>query len=324
MKYIKNNFMIKINIFKNFLLIYIMEKSSYYECKRCFYKSYQKNDMTKHLNKKKLCSRTFESFKYKDEDLYDLSLQRIKLNTKKFTCTSCNKNFYNNNNLKRHIEKSCKNKNLDSLEDESNVPTENSDIPIEASEVDDSKPDTIQIGNNNINNVNNSTINSNNNINLINNINISITKSFDEQWDTSGIDINKKFSLLFTNSKFTKTLENILENQVNLNVLIDNTSDNGIVFNDNKFVKMNVKEIVKQTMDKLHKHLIEFHSDIFDSNNIDADKKCVDFKLNLQNINSKYTNFTKSKDTQNIVKEYITDIYNKKKSNTIDYIEKGY
>ena len=53
-------------------------------------------------------------------------------------------------------------------------------------------------------------------------------------------------------------------------------------------------------------------------------KKCVDFKLNLQNINTKYTDFTKSKDTQNIVKEYITDIYNKKKSNTVDYIEKGY
>jgi len=278
--------------------------------------------MTKHLDKKNLCLRTFESFKYKDEDLYDLSLQRIKLNTKKIICIYCNKNFCNNNTLKRHIEKSCKNKNLDSLEDEANAHTENSDIPIEASEVDDSNPDTIQIGNNNINNVNNSNINSNNNsninsnnINFINNININIniTKSFDELWDTSGIDINKKFSLLFANSKFTKTLENILENQVNLNVLIDNTSDNGIVFNDNKFVKMNVKEIVKQTMDKLHKHLIEFHSNIFDSNDIDVDKKCVDFKLNLQNINTKYTDFTKSKDTQNIVKEYITDIYNKKK-----------
>jgi hypothetical protein len=65
-------------------------------------------------------------------------------------------------------------KNLDSLEDEFNVLTENTDIPIE---VDDTKPNTIQICNNNINNVNNSTIN--NNINLINNINISITKSFD-------------------------------------------------------------------------------------------------------------------------------------------------
>ena len=82
--------------------------NSYYECKRCFYKSYQKNDMKKHLDKKILCLRSFESYKYKDEDLYDLSLQRIKTNIKNFTCTNCNKNFSNNNNLKRHIEKSCK------------------------------------------------------------------------------------------------------------------------------------------------------------------------------------------------------------------------
>jgi hypothetical protein len=74
---------------------------------------------------------------------------------------------------------------------------------------------------------------------------------------------------------------------------------------------MNVKEIVKQTMDKLHKHLIEFYTGIFDSNNFY--KKCIDFKLNLQNINTKYTDFTKSKYTQNIVKEYITDIYKKKR-----------
>jgi len=287
--------------------------TSYYECKRCFHRTYQKIHMIKHLDKKNLCVRTFESFKYKDEDLYNLSLQRIK---NKFICVNCNKNFCNNHTLKKHIENSCKNKQ------ECNIPTDNLNISIEASEVVDSKPDTIQIGDNinNINNVNNSSINSNNNIN----ININITKSFDEQWDTSTIDNNKKLSLLFANSKFTKTLENILENQVNLNVLIDNTSDNGIVFNNNKFIKMNVKEIVKQTMDKLHKHLIEFHSDIFYSNNIDIDKECIDFKRNLKNINTKYTDFTKSKDTQHIVNKYITDIFNKKKDNTIDFIENGY
>jgi len=281
--------------------------NSYYECKRCFHRTYQKIHMMKHLNKKNICARTFESFKYNDEDLYNLSLERIK---NKFICIKCNKNFCNNNTLKKHIENSCKNKQ------DSNIHTDNLNISVEASEVVDTKPDVIQIGDNNINNSN---INSNNI-----NISISITKSFDEQWDTSCIDINKKFSLLFANSKFTKTLENILENQVNLNVLIDNTSDNGIVYNNNKFIKMNVKEIVKQTMDKLHKHLIEFHSDIFYSDNIDIDKECIDFKNNLKKINTKYTDFTKSKDTQHIVNKYITDIFNKKKYNTINYIENGY
>ena len=30
------------------------ENNSYYECKRCFYKFYQKNHMKNHLNKKKI------------------------------------------------------------------------------------------------------------------------------------------------------------------------------------------------------------------------------------------------------------------------------
>jgi hypothetical protein len=67
-----------------------------------------------------------------------------------------------------------------------------------------------------------------------------------------------------------------------------------MVYNNNKFINMNVKDIVKQTMNKLHKHLTEFHIDIINSdhNNIDIldfDKKCLDF--NLQNMNSKYIDF---------------------------------
>lgn len=305
--------------------------NSYYECKRCFYKSYQKNDMKKHLDKKNLCIRTIKSYNYKDEDLYSLSLNRIK-RTNNFTCTSCNKNFSNNNNLKRHIEKSCtksnSNENLILQEipseiiniNSESILTENLNLEILAETI-DSKPESIQIGNNNnnINNVQNSNINSNNI-----SININITKSFDDDWDTSNIDINKKLVLLLTNSKFTKTLENILENEVNLNVLIDNNTNNGIVFNNNKYVNMNVKDIVKQTMIKLHKHLTEFHTDITNPNIFDIDKDYLD--CNLKNINHKFNKFQKDEDIQNTVKDYITDIYNKKKVDTIhNYIHKpGY
>jgi hypothetical protein len=324
--------------------------NSYYECKRCFYKSYQKNDMKKHLDKKNLCLRSFESYKYKDEDLYDLSLHRIKTNIKNFTCINCNKNFSNNNNLKRHIEKSCKqniinnkltnnisiksediinlhtDKKLSSemiMKEKKNINEENDteNIPIEASEILDFKNESIHIGNNS-NSIN--SINSINNINSNNiNISINITKSFDEEWDLSQIDINKKIILLLNNAKFTSTLENILENEVNLNVLIDSTSDNGLVFEDNKLVNMNVKEIVKKTMDKLHKHLNDMHNDVMNPNIFNLDNKI--FGNELTKINKKYTDFIESKTTQQNVKEYITDIYNKKKTNTVTYIEnKGY
>ena len=289
--------------------------NSYFECKRCFYNCDKKSNMVKHLNKKKLCIRAFESYGYKDEDLYDLSLQRIKHNIKKFTCTSCNKNFYNNNNLKRHIEKSCK-KKLDESLNTTTVLLEELNIPIEASEIIDSNTESIHIGNNN--NINSNNVNNiNNNIN----ININITKSFDEEWDLSQIDIHKKIILLLNNSKFTSTLENILENEVNLNVLIDNTSDNGIVFTNNKLINMNIKDIIKKTMDKLHKHLNNFHNDIINPNILNL--KPDIFNNELKIMNNKYNDFNKSKDTQNIVKEYITDIYNKKKQNTVNFIEKN-
>ena len=291
--------------------------------------------MKKHLDKKNLCIRTIESYKYKDEDLYDLSLIRIKNLHNNFICAKCNKSFSNKSNLTKHIEKICNisiqnnkcnsNENLILQEISSHIIninpksiiTENSNLGILVDSL-DSKPDAVLIGNN-INNVQNSNINSNNI-----SININITKSFDDDWDTSNIDINKKLVLLLTNSKFTKTLENILENEVNLNVLIDNNTNNGIVFNNNQYINMNVKDIVKQTMIKLHKHLMDFHSDITNPNILDIDKNYLD--CNLKNINNKFNKFQKDQDIQNTVKDYITDIYNKKKLDTIQqYIHKpGY
>jgi len=152
--------------------------------------------MKKHLDKKKICSRTFESYKYNDEELYDLSLERIKINETKYICTNCNKNYNNNNNLIRHIQKYCKktsdksdksttdktNKNTDDKINASNI-SENickEYIQVEASNITDQKPDPVQIGNNNninSNNIHSNNINSNNNIN----ININITKSFDNE-----------------------------------------------------------------------------------------------------------------------------------------------
>jgi hypothetical protein len=87
---------------------------------------------------------------------------------------------------------------------------------------------------------------------------------------------------------------------------------------------MNIKDIIKKTMDKLHKHLTCFYSDIIDPNIFDLDKNYMNY--NLKNINNKFYNFQKDKNIQENVKEYITDIFNKKKYNTIDnYLNKpGY
>jgi hypothetical protein len=146
-----------------------------------------------------------------------------------------------------------------------------------------------------------------------------ITISFDDNFNASKIDNNKKLILLLTTSKFTKTLEILLENKVNLNVLIDTTTDNGLVYNK-EFINMKHIYIIKKTMSKLYKILIDFHNDILYDNEIDMDKNSLD--LILETINNYYNNFINNDEfQQNIIKD-ITNIYDINNTNTINYVGK--
>ena len=146
-----------------------------------------------------------------------------------------------------------------------------------------------------------------------------ITISFDDNFNASKIDNNKKLMLLISTSKFTKTLEKILENKVNLNVLIDTTTDNGLVYNK-EFINMKHTDIIKKTMSKLYKILINFHNDILYDNEIDMDKNSLD--LILETINNDYNNFINNHEfRQNIIID-ITNIYDINNTNVINYIGK--
>jgi hypothetical protein len=241
--------------------------------------------MKKHLEKIKSCNRTFESFKYNDdEDLYNLSLTRIYEKNKDTICDKCNKNFKNIFTLNRHKTK-CNKEDI----------KYNSPIIITD------------------NSINNSTINNSIIDNSINNISINII-NFNDDWNTSHIDNKQKILLLLKKYKFTTTLENILENEINLNVLIDNTSDDGLVCNNNKFEKMDIKEIVKKTMKKLLDSLNNFKNDISENNDYELDIDIINKEINKVNI--KYDEFTKNKVAQNDVNNIIKNIYNKKKDDT--------
>jgi len=146
-----------------------------------------------------------------------------------------------------------------------------------------------------------------------------ITISFDDNFNASKIDNNNKLMLLISTSKFTKTLEKLLENKVNLNVLIDTTTDNGLVYNK-EFINMKNNDIIKKTMNKLYKNLIDFHNDILYDNEIDIDKKSLD--LILETINNDYNNFINNDEfRQNIIID-ITNIYYINNTNTINYVGK--
>ena len=284
---------------------------SYYECKRCFYKCYQKNDMMKHLKKKTLCTRSIESFNFEDSEIHNLSLIRTKdnanlINNNKM-CTFCNKVFSTKNCLLRHIEKACKKINNDTC-------TIIEDIPLNIVNENSGNSENILNVNENITqNITNNIVNYTNN-NFIN-VNINLIKSFDEEWDDSKIDDNLKIILLLADSKYTKTLENLLQNDVNLNVLIDNTGDTGLIYKKNNFEIMNIKDIVEKSMEKIYNQLNKFHKEIKESNEYNIKKDYLEEER--KNIESKYKDYKLNSETKNKVMDFIKDIYNKKKDDTI-------
>jgi len=296
-----------------------MDKS-HFECKRCFNKFYQKIDITRHLNKKHLCTRIAESYQYKDEDIKKLSMERINaicLEDNKNKCSDCGKKFCNSKSLKQHLKLYCKKINKDTSNIEQNTVLESETNK----NISDNVTNNITGDENILIHGNENTIEGdisvegNDNIvgdhNTINNINIhiNITKPFDDPWDTSEIDINKKLILLLNSAKFTKTLEKILENEVNLNVLIDKKTGKGMVYKNEKFVNMPVKEIVNSTMYKLYQQLCVFHNEVAgEISEIDTNILNKEIKV----VREKYDSFVAKSKVEKSVNELISDIYSSK------------
>jgi len=314
---------------------------SYFECKRCFYQCYQKSDMIKHLNKKKPCIRSPDSFlKYKDEDIYNFSLIRIKI-SKNNGCSNpiVGTGTTEYQSLSESFEKDIENKN-DEKEDlnhftsskisVSNILTPEESLP-EFSEIfkcnicnkiftqrrnlirHEAKYCKENIECENINITNNITQNITNTHNNI--INIQILKSFDEDYEDSKIDNKSKVILLLANSKYTKTLENLLDNEMNLNVLIDNCGDKGLIYNKDNFEIMDIKDIAEKSMDKLYNQLNKFHKEIEENNEFSIQKHFLDEEKKV--IEQKYNDYKINENVRNKVTSFIKDIYNKKKDETI-------
>ena len=142
-------------------------------------------------------------------------------------------------------------------------------------------------------------------------------RPFDDDWDTSQIDSTLKNLLLLSNMKYTKTLEHILSNESNLNVIIEDDLNNGIVYKNDteKFKQMTITDIVDKSMDKLHKHLQSFHNEINEHNNFNINKEYLEEEKDI--IQQKYDEYKSNKYVKSKVQEFITNIYNSKKKETI-------
>jgi len=278
--------------------------------------------MKRHLERKVKCARNIESIKYNDEEIYNLSMvihKNEKIDNDKpikkdLLCIYCNKSFTRLDNLKKHEKNTCKLKNK-SIESENENDNKNI-INIE----NNIKNIDNKLSMDNQTNIHNKTYieNQTNNIIIINpNNNL---QPFDNNWTIEHIDNYLRQLILLSDNKYTNLLDEILKNKNNLNVIIDKDSHSGLVYKnkDDLYVNMKVKEIIKVSMEKLYQQLNGFYTTLLDNNTIINSNIIDNLKENLDN---KFDDFCNNNNTQNIVSDLLTSIYEKNKLEAIEISE---
>jgi hypothetical protein len=288
------------------------------------------NNIKRHINKQKICERKIGSYNYSDDQILILTLlpsfennieiikeieylkksdcvykNKTKLlneielidKNKLKKCIYCNEEFNKKNDLKKHFLINCFYKELQ----------KNININL------DNKKILIDGNNNNLNNTTNNQCITNNNIT---NIYLDYKKPipFDGQWDISMIDQIYKERLVFSNYMYTKLLEEILKNEINLNVIIDKSNDSGIVYKNDidKYIQMKSKDIIDNTMDKLKQHLLNFNYESEEISLID----CIN--LSKRVIEKKHKDYVDNEQINKDVKNIISNIFKEKKEDAIN------
>ena len=142
-------------------------------------------------------------------------------------------------------------------------------------------------------------------MNLKDNINSPV--SFDDEWDVSHLSHEEKTLLIISMYKYTKTLETLLKNKKNLNVVVDQKSNSGLVYKKNSIEVMSLNEICDKSLDKLNYHLNTFFDDVTNNNNYHIDKDYIKHEkkvLRIKHGNYKYYEKDRIEANNAIIKEY--------------------
>jgi len=308
-----------------------------YKCHRCSYTTDRKSSIYNHFSDaKKKCALSVVGLKYNNDELIKYSLCKksdhdkftnrtskynISKSTSEFiqelkysyknslrTCRFCNKSFEKYCNLEYHLFE-C-------------IEINDDDIKNNIINIDNS----INNNDNSITNNNNITNNINNNINNYH-IHFDNKKliSFNDEWNTDHLNIDKKICLFLSTFKFTKTLECILENDTNKNILMNNDNKTAIIYNghdENQFDTLNSEDILKKSIMKLYKHLKDFEDEIIQTNTKDY---VIPTKLINQSskiLDDRINDYKKNDTTKESVNNLISNIFNKYKDHVKDkYIE---
>ncbi len=267
-------------------------------CLRCKYKTKLKSDMKRHLKRQLKCGKDLDSYNYTDMEIFEKSLtiindEKLENNKNKLECEYCKKVYSRIDALNRHKKNNCK-KNEETKRNQTN---------------------NIQYINNQTNIQNN-----NNNIIIINNNtpNTYNLKSFDEEWSIEHFDNYIKSYILFSNTKYTDFLSEILKNKDNLNVIVEKDSESGLVYkNENEmFVKMKVNEILSQSMNKIYEQIQKMIDEVLSTKNLQHHFVGSLRREKMYN-DSKYEGYVKDSNTKSKVDQLLLDIFNKKKDDAI-------
>lgn len=313
--------------FKKIVIIYNMGK---YICFRCNYTTMRKTSMYNHYERSNKCSKNIDSLKYDENQIIKYSfletdehknLENIDKNycieksseefideiknlykDKRRSCNYCNKIFKKYKDLEHHLFTCIYIVNKDK-EDEIDKNNEKNNILI----------------NNSINGPSNNYTNCNVNNNTIN-INIELPEknllSFNDNWNIEHLDINTKTLLFMSTIKYTKTLEYILANDKNKNVLLNEDTNTGIIYKGSEFEEMKIEDIIDKSVVKIYNNLKEMYNEIQENNDMNFILDPTIINQNLKLTENKFNEYNSNEKTKEVVSQIISSIYNQHKDTT--------
>jgi hypothetical protein len=293
---------------------------AYYKCRKCGYEKNLFRDMKNHININKSCIKDFSCMDLSNDEIFIMTLipyckgiqnidfEKIKKynNTYKNknvlleilfnidknkikNCIYCNKNFSKIKDLKHHIIMDC----FENEMSKKNINIQNLSITEQNLSLNINSGNTI------------------NNINIILNLNNAKPVPFDDNWNISSLNNKDKSNIMISKYMYSLLLTEILDNNNNLNVIIDKEKDFGIVYKNDfeKYIKMEIKQIISNSMEKLEKNLLNISKDLQKNGGYDDN-----YLINKDNdIRQKYSAFKYDLKTAENVNKCMTDIFDKKK-----------
>jgi hypothetical protein len=238
-----------------------------------------------------VCSKT-----YKTKQGYDkhILLKRCKIKDDGVECNYCNKTFSKYKDLEYHlfeciyVNNKTKKENSLSIDNSINAPA---NIYTNC-------------------NVNNNTIN----------INIELPEkslvSFNDNWNIEHLDINTKTLLFMSTVKYTKTLEYILANDANKNVLLNKDTNTGIIYKGAEFEEMKIEDIIDKSVLKIYNNLKEMYNEIQENNDVNFILDPNVINQNLKITENKFNEYNSNEKTKEVVSQIISSIYSQHKDTT--------